>query len=534
MHFNYEFQKYRADRNLVYGRGMVATSQPLAAQAGRDMLRMGGNAIDAAIAAAAMLTVTEPTSNGFGSDAFALVWAKGKLHGLNASGPAPAGISAEALRAQGHSAMPVHGLTPVTVPGAPAAWAALWRRFGRLPFAQLLRPAAEAIRGGFPVQPTTARYWAEALEKYRTELVGEEFAPWFDLFAPGGRTPAAGELHRSAEQADTLELLGRTECEAFYRGELAEKIDAFSRRHGGYLRKEDLAAFQPQWVEPIRVDYKGYEVCEIPPNGHGITALMALNIYRQLPAGPLEDAATWHRMIESMKLAFVDAKTYVAEPSAMEYTPRQLLSEEYAARRAALIGDTALEPTPGTPPKGGTVYLCTADDEGNMVSYIQSNYQGFGSGIVIPGTGISLHNRGVNFNLTAGHPNCLAGGKRPYHTIIPGFLMKDGEPVGPFGVMGAFMQPQGHFQVITSTVDQGLNPQDALDAPRWQWLGGKRITVEPEVPTHIVRELIARGHQVEVCTDHKIFGRGQIIWRTDSGTLVGGTDSRCDSCIAVV
>lgn len=535
MKFSYQFQKYPSARQVVYSnKGIVCTSTPMAAQAGADIIRQGGNAVDAAIATAAMLTVTEPTSNGIGGDGFALVWIKDQLYGLNSSGPAPAALSSKELLNKGLTEMPTYGWTPVTVPGIPAAWAVLSERFGRLSFRQVLEPAIRTAQQGYAVQPTVARFWKKAFETYKKKTSGQEFEAWFDTFAPGGKTPGAGEVWRSESHAKTLEEIADTKAESFYRGRLAEVIDHCSRTQGGYLRKEDLAAFYPEWVEPISVSYKGYQVCEIPPNGHGITALMALNIFEQLSCISRSDVATLHNMIEAMKLAFTDAKEYVADPHYMNVSPEQLLSKEYAKQRAALVGEKALMPAPGHPDRGGTVYLCTADGEGNMVSYIQSNYMGFGSGIVIPNTGIALHNRGNNFYLKPGHPNCAEGGKKPYHTIIPGFLMKDGKAVGPFGVMGGFMQPQGHMQVMTNTIDFALNPQDSLDAPRWQWTGEKHVLVEPSFPHSMVQELAARGHEISICSEPAEFGRGQIIWRTENGTLCAGTESRCDGCASIV
>ncbi len=535
MNFNSQTKKYPSVRNLIYAKNaMVATSHPLAAQAGLDMIKQGGNAIDAAIATAAMLTVVEPTSNGIGGDAFVLIWAKDKLHGLNSSGKAPQLLSSKELIEKGFTDMPVYGLTPVTVPGTPAAWAALSERFGKLPFETLLNPAIETARNGFAITPAVAKFWDKAFVKFKEQLHGDVFDNWFQVFAPLGRAPKAGEIWSSEHHAQTLEEIARTKGDSFYRGHLADQIDAFSQANGGYIRKSDLAAYTPEWVEPIKTEYKGYEVCEIPPNGHGISALMALNIFKCFEVSGKDDTLTYHRLIESMKLAFADAKEYVADPRFMVCSPEELLSEAYAKRRAALIGDTALLPSPGTPQQGGTVYLCAADSEGNMVSYIQSNYMGFGSGIVVPGTGIALHNRGNNFSLEPGHPNCVEGGKKPYHTIIPGFLLKDGQAVGPFGVMGGFMQPQGHLQVITSTIDFQLNPQDALDAPRWQWTKDKTIKVEQSFPSDIIQELVAMGHTIVVDYESGGFGRGQIIWKTAEGTLCGGTESRCDGYIAVM
>lgn len=533
MHFDPLHYPYPSRRTAVYAKnGMVCTSQPLAAQAGLAVLRKGGNAIDAAVATAAALTVVEPTSNGIGSDAFALVWTQGKLHGLNASGPAPQSISLEALQKAGLSEVPAHGVLPVTVPGAPGAWAALSSRFGKLPLTEALAPAIAYAEEGYPLSPVLGYNWGLAFANYQSSLQGEQFAPWFATFAPGGRAPAIGEVWRSPDHARTLQAIAETGAEAFYRGALAEQIDAFFRKHGGYLRAEDLAAFQPEWVDPIGVNYRGYDVWEIPPNGHGLVALLALNILRGFEFGARDTAHTFHHAIEAIKLAYADGRQYIADPRFMRVKVADLLSDTYAAERRRLIGTQALTPAPGTPPGGGTVYLCTADGEGNMVSFIQSNYKGFGSGLVVPGTGIALQNRGHNFVLDAAHANCLAPGKKPYHTIIPGFLTKDGKPVGPFGVMGGFMQPQGHVQVVMNTVDFGLNPQAALDAPRWQWLQGKAVEFEHSVPAHLVEALGRIGHGARWALGSGSFGRGEIIWRQDNGVLVGGTEPRTDGQVA--
>ncbi|MDA5110417.1 gamma-glutamyltransferase family protein [Brevibacillus thermoruber] len=532
-HFDAMEYPYASRRMTTYAKnGMVATSQPLAAQAGLDILKKGGNAIDAAIATAACLTVVEPTGNGIGSDAFALVWTNGELHGLNASGPAPQAISIEAVKARGHETMPTYGWIPVTVPGAPAAWAELSRRFGRLPLAEVLKPAIEYAENGYPLSPTLARYWAIAYNKFSQVLNGEEFAPWFSTFAPDGRPPKAGEIWKSPGHAETLRQIAETGAESFYRGELAEKIDAFSRQCGGFLRKEDLAAYRPEWVKPISVNYRGYDVWEIPPNGQGLVALMALNILKGFAFGEKETVDTYHKQIEAMKLAFADGFRYITQQDKMSVTVEELLSDRYADERRRLIGERALTPEPGDPRSSGTVYLATADGEGNMVSFIQSNYMGFGSGIVVPGTGIALQNRGHNFSLDPAHDNRLEPGKKTYHTIIPGFLTKDGKAVGPFGVMGGFMQPQGHVQVVMNTIDFHLNPQAALDAPRWQWLEGKTVEVERHFPEHIALALEQKGHQIKWGSFSSNFGRGQIIWRDENGVLIGGTDMRTDGCVA--
>lgn len=535
MNFHFDSLRYRypSRRRVVFARkGMVCTSQPLAAQAGLDMLKKGGNAIDAAVATAAAMTVLEPTSNGIGGDAFALVWLKDshKPYGLNASGPAPALADAQSLREAGHKQMPRFGWKPVNVPGAPSAWALLAERFGRLPLAELLAPAASYAEEGYGVSPVISRLWGNAFHTFG-KLEEPEFAGWAPLFAPQGRAPLAGEVWRSPEHAATLREIGRTKGESFYRGALAEEIDAFAKKTGGWLRKEDLAAFRAEWVEPITTNYRGYDVWEIPPNGHGIVALMALNILEGFTFTH-RDAETYHKQLEAMKLAFVDGQRYVTDPRYMKVTPAELLSKEYAARRRALIGREAIQPQFGRPASGGTVYLCAADGEGNMVSYIQSNYQGFGSGVVVPGTGIALHNRGFNFTLDPERENCLAPGKKPYHTIIPGFLSKDGQAVGPFGVMGGFMQPQGHVQVVMNTVDFGMNPQEALDAPRWQWVGDKRVEFEMSFPAAAVEELTRRGHMTTVQPEDLTFGRGQIIWRNQEGTLAGASEPRTDGVVA--
>ncbi|MFV9510856.1 gamma-glutamyltransferase [Tepidibacillus sp. LV47] len=527
------FYPYSSQRMSVYAKnGMVATSQPLAAQAGLDILKKGGNAIDAAIATAACLTVVEPTSNGIGGDAFALVWTKGTLYGLNASGPSPKSISLELVKKAGYHEMPKFGFFPVTVPGAPSAWAILSERFGQLPLTEVLRPAIEYAEKGFPISPALGKYWEKAFQIYKANLKEEQFKAWFQTFAPKGRAPRIGEIWRSLDHAKTLQSIAETKAESFYRGELAEKIHQFSKRYGGFIRKEDLETYKAEWVEPIKVNYRGYDVWEIPPNGQGLVALMALNILKGFEFTEKETINTYHKQIEAIKLAFADGKTYITDAKKMKVKVEDLLSEAYAEERRKLIGEKALEPKPFKPAKGGTVYLATADGQGNMVSYIQSNYMGFGSGLVVPGTGISLQNRGHNFSLNPAHVNALEPCKKPYHTIIPGFLTKDNQPIGPFGVMGAFMQPQGHVQVIMNTIDFHMNPQAALDAPRWQWLEGKKVEFEHTVPVHIVDSLARMGHQTNWAMGSGNFGRGQIIWRNEHGVLVGGTEPRTDGTIA--
>ena len=530
---------YPSRRNVVYARkAMACTSIPQGAQIGLDVMKAGGNAMDAAVAMAAAMPLLEPTSNGLGSDCFALVWveAEKKLYGLNASGVAPAALSAAMVREMGHQAMPKAGWIPTMVPGAPAGWAELNRRFGTKPLAQLFAPAISAAREGVPVQVNLEPMW-EADARRIASAMEQDPAPhaywWERIMKPDGTPYRAGDVFRWEEYAQTLEELAATGCESYYRGPLMEKIVAFSQATGGYFCEDDFRNYKPEWVEPISTDYKGYTVCEIPPNGHGITVLMALNLLKGLELSGQKDCAdTYHKILESIKLAFADTKTYVADPRYMRTRVEDLLSEEYAARRRALISEQALTPEAGDPSCGGTIYLCTADPQGNMVSFIQSNYTTFGAGVAIPGTGISLQNRGANFSLDEGSDNCLAGGKRSYHTIIPGFLMRDGEAVGPFGVMGAFMQPQGHVLVVVNTVDYHMNPQEAMDAPRIQWTGGKHIQLEREVPAHIAQELARRGHEVEIVNSNLHMGRGQIIWKTENGLYIGGTEPRCDGTVA--
>jgi gamma-glutamyltranspeptidase/glutathione hydrolase len=531
-------QKYSSQRFPIYARGgMVNCSSPLASAAGLSVLRRGGNAADAAVAAAAALTVTEPTANGLGSDAFALVWMEEKkqLFGLNSSGPAPMLASAEKILSDGkdcNGKMPFHGWAPVTVPGAPKAWAELVRRFGRLSLTEDMAPAVAYAEGGFPCAPNLAQHWSRAAEQYRQNLTGPEFEAWFRTFLPNGNSIGAGDIVRLPDHAATLAAIGETGAEAFYKGEIAGRIDAESRKYGGYLRYEDLAAFEARWVEPIRVNYRGYDVCEIPPNGQGIVALMALNILKEFDFPEKDSVDTCHRQLEAIKMAFADAFRYVTDPDDMEIDYHRLLDPAYGAQRARELTDRAQLWSHKIPPKSGTVYLCCADGEGNMVSFIQSNYMGFGSGIVVDGTGIALQNRGADFSLNPGDANYLRPGKRSYHTIIPGFLMKDGLPVGPFGVMGGYMQPQGHLQVVMNTVDFRLDPQQALDAPRWQWLRDGRVTVETRFSQDLARGLQRRGHRLSYDIETASFGRGQMIVRLPNGVLVGGTESRTDSNIA--
>ena len=537
--FDPQQYRYSSRRNVVYARhAMACTSVPQGAQIGLEVMKAGGNAMDAAVAMAAAMPILEPTGNGLGSDCFALVWSEKdqKLYGLNASGVAPQAMSADVLTKRDYREMPRAGWLPTMVPGAPAGWAAINQRFGTKTLAELFTPAIDFARRGCPVAVNVEPQWAKDSKRIAAAMEKDPSPHryWWKCFMKEDGTPyRAGDIFRWEEYACTLEELAATDCESYYRGAIMEKIVAFSRETGGYFSEEDFRTYTPEWVEPITADYKGYTVCEIPPNGHGITALMALNILKGLELSQVRECAdTYHKILEAIKLAFADTKTYVADPRYMRTKASDMLSEQYAAKRRALITDKALMPEAGDPSCGGTIYLCTADPEGNMVSFIQSNYTMFGAGVAIPGTGISLQNRGANFSMDPSSDNYLEGGKKSYHTIIPGFLMKDGKAVGPFGVMGAFMQPQGHVLVAVNTIDYHMNPQECLDAPRIQWVGEKHIQLEREVPASIGKQLADMGHEVEILNTNTSMGRGQIIWRTENGLLVGGTEPRCDGAVA--
>jgi len=507
----------------ILAQNVVATSQPLAAQAGLDALRRGGNAVDAALATAIALTVVEPTSNGLGSDAFAIVWDGAGLHGLNASGRAPQALTPE--RFAGLKQMPTIGWDPVTVPGAVSAWAALAERFGKLPFAELFTAAIHYARDGFLVSPITARAWAGVLQRYA------DYPAFAATFAPDGRAPHPGELFRCPDQARTLETIAATQGEAFYRGALAERIVAHAQATGGLMTVDDLASHAPEWVTPLAQIYRGYCLHEIPPNGQGLAALIALGILQHfdLAQYPVDSADSIHLQVEAMKLAFAEAHRHIADPAWMDIPPQALLDETFLAERARQIRmDAAQFPAAALPTDHGTVYLAAADAEGMMVSYIQSNYMGFGSGIVVPGTGISLQNRGAGFRLEAGHPNRVAGGKRPYHTIIPGFVTQAGKPVMSCGVMGGAMQPQGHVQMMVRLFDYGQNPQAASDAPRWYIEENPtELSLEPGFAPEVVAELRRRGHHVTADLPPGRFGGAQLIYRLESG-YCAGTDWRKD------
>jgi gamma-glutamyltranspeptidase/glutathione hydrolase len=513
---------YAWPRKPLLARNAVAASQPLAAQAGLQMLAAGGNAVDAIVAAAATLTLVEPVSNGIGSDAYAIVWDGSALHGLNASGRSPRAWTLDFFA--GREAMPQRGWNSVTVPGCVSAWRELSQRFGRLPFERLFEPAIKYGREGFLVSPTIARQWANQVPELREQ-------PGFaQAFLPGGRAPLPGERFRLPEHAATLEKIAATRGDAFYRGALAERLGEHAAQHGGAMTAADLAAHAPDWVAPLALDYRGYTLHELPPNGQGIVALMALGMLRHfdLASHPVDGPGSLHLQIEALKLAFADAWRYVADLGHMALAPQQLLDRAYLEQRARLIDPhRAQEFGPGAPPRGGTVYLTAADASGMMVSYIQSNYMGFGSGVVVPGTGISLQNRGAGFVLQPGHPNCVGPAKRPYQTIIPGFVTRDGRPVMSFGLMGGTMQPQGHAQVMARIADYGQNPQAACDGPRFRFVQGLDIAVEERgFAAATLAELERRGHRIVTVGDYNQFGSAQLIWRLDGGYFAASDPRR--------
>jgi len=523
MSFAYK-QSYPSRRAPLLARNAVATSQSLAAQAGLRMLMSGGNAVDAGLAAAITLTLVEPSGNGLGSDSFGIYWDGAELHGLNASGRSPASWTPE--RFAGLSEMPEKGWDTVTVPGAVSGWVALNERFGRLDFEALFEPAIDYARRGFMVTPTIARLWERAAILFRDQ-------PGFaDYFLPGGRAPRAGELWRSEAHASTLEAIATSRGDAFYRGAIAEEIIAFSDKTGGSMTLDDLAAHQADWVGTVSAPYRGHALHEIPPNGQGIAAAIALGILERfdLASYPVDSTDSLHLQIEAMKLALADIYRYVADPAAMEIAPESMLDPNYLDARAKLIDmKRAGDPGHGVPPRSGTVYLTAADSDGRMLSYIQSNYNGFGSGVVVPSVGVHMQNRGSGFVLDPSHPNCVAPRKRPFHTIIPGFLMKGDQPQMSFGVMGGPIQAQGHVQMVVRTVDYGQDPQTAADAPRWRVQEGRTVIIETACPASTVAGLESRGHIIDRQSPDQDFGFGgaQLIWRTEDG-YVAGSDPRKD------
>ena len=524
---------YASQRSPVFARNMVSTSHPLAAQAGLRMLQDGGNAVDAAIATAAMMTIVEPCSNGLGSDAFCILWDGKELHGLNASGPAPAAWTPEFFRHKyGANAAtpPKRGWDSVTVPGAVAAWQVLSERFGKLPFADLIAPAIATAERGYAVPVIVQHKWtaAAALDELTTQ------PGYAEAFLPHGRAPHVGERFAFKDAARSLRLIAQSKGEAFYRGEIAHAIAGYARDTGGAMTESDLANFRPEWVGTIEQDYGGHTLHEIPPNGQGIAALIALGIlsHFDVKTMPVDGLVSQHLQIEAMKLAFADVYRYVAEPRSMRLTPAQMLDKSYLVSRAKLIDmKRAQDFGPGHQPQGGTIYLTAADESGMMVSFIQSNYMGFGSGVVVPGYGISLQNRGHGFTLDATSDNLVGPGKRPFQTIIPAFLTKNGAPVMSFGVMGGDMQPQGHMQTLVRMLDYQQQPQAACDAPRWRWNAGL-VNLETGFDADTAQGLRDLGHRVESFNDsYQDYGAGQFIWRLGDPAVegyAGASDPRRD------
>ena len=538
MNFNFS-NPYTSTRLPVFARNVVSTSHPLASQAGLRMLWQGGNAVDAAIAAAATLTLTEPVSCGLGSDAFCILWDGQQLHGLNASGTAPdAWTPAYFKRKYGDDIQtpPKRGMDSVTVPGAVAGWVALSERFGKLPFEDLLQPAIEIAERGYLLPVVVQQKWAAATPELQSMPgFAQSFLPW-------GRAPKVGELFQFPAAAKGLRAIAQSKGHAFYGGEIAQAIEAFSAQHGGSITARDFANYKAEWVTPIAQNYRGYTLHEIPPNGQGIAALIALGILENFDVAGLrvDGVDSQHLQIEAMKLAFADVYRYVADPRAMDVTPAQMLDPSYLMGRAKLIDlHRAQDFGAGNPVKGGTIYLSTADENGMMVSFIQSNYMGFGSGCVEPTYGISLQNRGHGFSVNAeglNPANLVAPGKRPFHTIIPAFLTKDGQPVMSYGVMGANMQPQGHMQTLVRMLDYQQSPQAACDAPRWRYNAGMEINVEAALSADTVLGLQSRGHRVAVINDsYQDFGAGQFIWRAGAPKVEGyvvASDARRDGLAA--
>ena len=524
MTFNFD-TPYTSSRLPLFARNVVSTSHPLAAQAGLRMLLKGGSAVDAAIAAAATIALVEPVSCGLGGDAFAIVWDGKTLQGLNSSGYAPQAWNVDyfknkyGVNEKGLANAPKRGVDAITIPGVVAGWAALHERYGKLPFADLMEPAIEIAERGYAVPPVVAQKWAAAVPELKDQ-------PGFaHTFMPNGRAPHVGERFVFKDVANTLRRIGTTKGRDLYEGETAEKIIAFIQANGGAHTLEDLRSFQPEWVTPIAKNYRGYTLHEIPPNGQGIAALMALGILEHFDLASLkvDSVESQHLQIEAMKLAMADLYRYVSDGRTMEVTPAQMLDDAYLAQRAKLIDpNKATHFGSGQPATGGTIYLTAADESGMMISFIQSNYMGFGSGVVVPGTGVSLQNRGVGFSMDPNSPNVVAGRKRPFHTIIPGFLTRDGVPVMSFGVMGGNMQPQGHMQTVVRMLDYQQNPQAACDAPRWRFNQGMEINVESSMDPHTVQGLKDLGHHVDVINDsYQDFGAGQFIWRMGDPKVQG-------------
>ncbi len=506
----------------VFARNAVATSQPLAAAAGLEALRKGGNAMDAALCMAIALTVVEPTSNGIGSDAFAIVWDGTALHGLNASGRSPREWDVSKFSGE----VPRRGWDPVTVPGAVDAWVQCSRRFGRMPFSELFDAAIGYAEGGYPVSPVTSKVWARASESLSV------FEEWRNTFLFDGRAPMPGQTIKLPNHAQSLIQIAESEGEAFYRGEIAKKIETDAKKHGAAMTAQDLAEHSSDWVDTIQTGFHGIDLHEIPPNGQGLAALIGLGVLRHTALLQTEPDSpdAFHLQIEAMKVAYAEVFAHVSDPSSMSVSTDELLDDGYLARHALQIDPRrAGEPRTMLQAAPSTVYLCAADDQGMMVSFIQSNFNGFGSGIVIPGTGIAMQNRGHGFVTTPGHPNAAAPGKRPFHTIIPGFVTRDGGALMAFGVMGGHMQAQGHVQMVARIFGFGQNPQAVSDAPRWQVATDGSVLLEAGFPADVSRELENRGHRVVAEQPSGLFGGAQLILKTDDA-YCAASDHRKDGC----
>ncbi len=504
--------------------GMVATSQPLAAEAGVAVLRAGGNAVDAAVCAAAVLGVVEPMSTGVGGDCFALVYeaSSERLHGLNGSGRAPGAARIEDVQLAGHRTMPQEGILSVTVPGALRAWDDLVARFGTRSLGELLQPAVRAAREGFALTPVIARDWARSEAALRRG-VGT------DSFLLEGRAPRSGEPFAHPELARSLALIAADGVKAFYDGPLTRAIVRQSRALGGWLDEADFAEHASEWVDPISIHYRGREVFELPPNGQGIVALQALRILDGLDLASVGESERLHAQIEAIKLAFADGWRYVADPAYADVPVDALLSERYAAARRALVGERALSDPRHGFPEAGTVYVAAVDGMGNVASLINSVYMHFGANVVAGSTGIVLHNRGALFELDPSHPNALAPGKRPYHTIIPALAFQGDRPWLTFGVVGGTMQPQGHVQLLGHLLDSGLSLQEAVEAPRFRWVRGAQVTLEDGFDDAVRRDLQARGHALVPVEGHGGFGGAQMIQiDPETGALSGASDPRKD------
>lgn len=522
-----------SSRTVTYSKdGMVATSQPLAAEAGAKMLRRGGNAIDAAIAMAAALTVVEPTSNGLGGDAFAIVETNQSIKGFNGSGRAPASISIDALKARGMNTMPKLGIIPVTVPGAVKLWADLHKQYGALPFEDVLAPAILLAENGYPVSPVVSHSWQRAQRSYKNAQAHFPYDQWARVFTQNGKTPKPGDVITLKGHAKALKAIAKTKGNDFYEGDIAKAIIKTVENLNGFLSLEDLKNHTTTESPLMNMRYHGGEIIELAPNTQGVIALEALGIMHYKNA--LSREANLHASIEAMKHAFSDGLHHITDLNDMSFNPEAFLTPSFLKARANALKDTAQIPKAVSPKKGGTVYLATADQYGSSVSFIQSNYMGFGSGVVVDAYGIALQNRGHTFSLNPDHANALKGNKRSYHTIIPGYIKLPDGRQGPFGVMGGFMQPQGHMQVAMHLIDDNMTVQEALDAPRWQWLKANELAVESCFDASLINALKKRGHVITLFEDPTTFGRGQIILRNPlTHVLEGGCERRADSHIAL-